>query len=118
MKNLLTYFLLISSFLLGENIYAQTEAKDSKSKAPAELFRSSETLPIKLSFSIKEIKKLTNDSTYINTNLGYLDKDGSQKEIKVQLRVRGYFRLNNCHFPPLKVVRLKRKVELHEEIRD
>jgi len=103
MKYILTLFLLLPIFLLSEQICAQNNAETPTSKPPSKLFRSNEILPIKLSFSIKEIKKLTNDSTYINTDLGYLDKDGSQKEIAAQLRVRGYFRLNNCYFPPLKV---------------
>lgn len=103
MRYPLLYFLLFPLLFLNEQVYAQNEAKIVESKPPSELFRTNETMPIKLSFSIKEIKKLTNDSTYINTSLGYLDKDGSQKEIEVQLRVRGFFRLNNCYFPPLKV---------------
>lgn len=103
MKHLLSFFLLFPFLFLNEQIFAQNETEIPENKPPSKLFRSNEVLPIKLSFSIKEIKKLTNDSTYINTSLGYLDIDGSQKEIEAQLRVRGYFRLNNCYFPPLKV---------------
>lgn len=60
-------------------------------------------LPIKLSYSLKEIKKNTNDSTYINSSLVYQLKDSSWQALPVRLRVRGDNRLKNCYFPPLKV---------------
>jgi len=103
MKYLITYFSLFTFFIFSDQFYAQNSVETSKKKAPSELFRSEQALPIQLSFSIKELKKTTNDSTYLKTNLGYLDNDGSQKEIEAQLRVRGYFRLKNCYFPPLKL---------------
>lgn len=103
MKYLFTYFSLFIFLLFSHEFYAQNNVETPTLKPPAELFRTDQTLPIKLSFSIKELKKLTNDSTYINTSLGYLDQDGSQNDIQVELRVRGYFRLKNCYFPPLKV---------------
>ena len=56
-----------------------------------------------MDFSIKEVKKQTNDSTYIETIMGYASSDGTWSDIETKLRVRGYFRLNRCTFPPIKL---------------
>ncbi|NNK87146.1 MAG: hypothetical protein HKO90_02585 [Flavobacteriaceae bacterium] len=67
------------------------------------MFASTEPLPIKLEYSIREIKKETDDSTYINSILKYGDQDGNWLELPVELRVRGNYRLKNCYFPPVKL---------------
>ncbi|MBT8286754.1 MAG: hypothetical protein KJO00_01970 [Bacteroidia bacterium] len=59
-------------------------------------------MPVKLEYSIKDIKRETNDSTYIESVLKYQVADGSWKDINVQLRARGNYRLKNCYFPPIK----------------
>jgi hypothetical protein len=67
------------------------------------LFQSEEVLPIKISYSTKQLKKDTNDSTYLKTPLAYLDEDEEWQTIEVEIRVRGNYRRANCDFPPLKL---------------
>lgn len=71
MKKQIYYLLLIISFLLFNNIFAQEASNAPKEKKVSKLFRSQELLPLKLSYSNKELLKETNDSTYITTNLLY-----------------------------------------------
>jgi len=103
MKYQIACIFLFSFCLISNSSNAQEKSQSSESKPVTKLFRSQETLPLKLSFSNKEIKKKTNDSTYINSIVSYAEKDGTWKELEVELRVRGLFRLNHCYFPPLKM---------------
>ncbi len=90
------FFVFISFSFFG---YSQSQEGIEIS----DVFMEQEILPIKLSYSIKDIKKNTNDSTYIDSNLDYQLKDGSWHVLPVSLRRRGNNRLKNCYFPPLKV---------------
>ena len=99
MKYQIACIFLFSFCLISHSSSAQS----SEPKPVTKLFESQKTLPLKLSFSNKEIKKKTNDSTYINSTVSYFDEDSVWKELEVELRVRGLFRLNNCYFPPLKM---------------
>lgn len=97
--------------------FAQKETNTTSSKKVSALFNAKSILPIDLNFSINDIKKETNDSTYIASVISYLEQDGAKETLDVQLRVRGNFRLNNCYFPPLKMKIEKdvRKGTLFEE---
>jgi len=66
------------------------------------LFSNQNPLKIKLNYSNKELNLKTNDSTFIQTQLVYFDKD-KEKEIKVSIRARGNFRRRNCFFTPIKM---------------
>ncbi len=67
------------------------------------LFASEEPLTIRLNFSIKELKKNTNDTIYTSSVLAYKTEAGTWDSMKIDLRARGHFRRANCSFPPLKV---------------
>lgn len=97
---LLVLFLLLFNY---GNIKAQELTKNTSEKKPAKLFSEHTPLPFKLSFSIKELKRSTNDSTYIPMQLNYGLKDDTWQPMDVQLRARGNYRLKNCYFPPLKL---------------
>ncbi|PTM10462.1 MAG: hypothetical protein DA407_03635 [Bacteroidetes bacterium] len=60
-------------------------------------------MPIKLKYSNRELKKETNDSTYVSSELSYQDNDGTWKSLNLDLRARGNFRRNNCYFVPIKI---------------
>ena len=83
--------------------WAQQTAGTAAVGEVTELFRSEEPLPLRLSYSQRDIKKITNDSTYIDTDLSYEDSAGEWKTIPVNARVRGNNRLKNCYFPPIKL---------------
>ncbi|MFV8225526.1 hypothetical protein [Christiangramia aquimixticola] len=72
------------------------------------LFHKKEVLPINLRYSNKDIKKETNDSTYIITYLKFEDPGAGLDSIEVRLRKRGNFRLKNCFYAPIKI-KIKKK---------
>jgi hypothetical protein len=92
------FFLINFHFANGQNT-----KKLDKSKTVTKLFANQNMLPIKLSFSNKEVKNKTNDSTYIKTNLSYLEEDKTWRSMNVKIRARGNFRRKNCYFPPVKI---------------
>ena len=102
MNKQIGYFLVFLSFLFFHYSFSQDEG-NIVSKNESDFFLEQEILPIKLSYSLKDVKKNTNDSTYIDSNLEYQLKDGSWQTLPVKLRGRGNNRLKNCYFPPLKV---------------
>lgn len=67
------------------------------------LFSDNTILPIKLEYSIKELKRQTDDSTYISSVLKYQNDSGEFTDLNVELRKRGNNRLENCYYPPLKI---------------
>lgn len=99
MKSL--FYVLGACFLfLGFGVNAQ-ESKD--------LFSDQAPLEIKMKFSIKDLKKETNDSTYVDSFIQYKNEEtGSWDSLDIDLRVRGNFRLANCFYPPLRI-KIKKK---------
>ncbi|QBA64071.1 hypothetical protein [Muriicola soli] len=102
MKNQ-TILLFLALGLLGNPfLYSQSADSTEEKKKTTKLFREQEILPIKLRFSNKEMKKETNDSTYLFSKLLFKDK-GQWDSIDVRIRARGNYRRAHCYFPPLKV---------------
>ncbi|WP_373397502.1 hypothetical protein V8V91_23545 [Algoriphagus halophilus] len=70
----------------------------------------SRTLEIKMKFSLKELRKQTNDSTYMDHSLQLKNEEtGEWETLDIEMRVRGNFRLDNCFYPPLRVKVKKNK---------
>ena len=103
MKHQIFYLFLLSYFFQVHNSYTQDLEKSDQFDGVSKLFKSQEILPIKLNYSNKNVKKNTNDSTFIKTDLSYKKADGSWKTLAVELRARGNFRRANCYFPPIKL---------------
>ena len=78
---LLTYFLTSPSF-----ICAQEKDQSVDSVDVSKLFKKQRILPIRLSYSNKELKKDTNDSTYINTILSYRNKEEKWKDLNIEIK--------------------------------
>jgi hypothetical protein len=74
------------------------------------LFQSREPINLKITGSVKSIKKNSNDSTFVTGKFLY-QKDNEWVTVPAEARVRGNFRLNNCYFPPLKLKFKKKDVE-------
>jgi len=96
------YFILIffvSVYIFNSNLsFAQiTEGQTTP------LFLNQEPLPIKLRMSIKDVKKNTNDSTYLESVLYFKNNNAEYDSLKIELRVRGNNRLDNCYYAPLKL---------------
>lgn len=67
------------------------------------LFSQDTPINIKLSLSLKDFKKETNDSTYMDGSLLYENESGVWDSIKVDIRTRGDFRLKQCFFSPIRL---------------
>jgi len=103
MNKQIIYILVFLFSLSCPTLKAQKQNQADSTKSVSKLFRNQDILPIKLSYSNKDLKKYTNDSTYINSVLSYKTKDGNWKSMDVKLRARGNYRRENCYFPPVKV---------------
>ena len=93
MKKQVTILFLL---LLGTGLSAQEKPLVTK------LFQEASPLEIQLSYSNKELRKDTNDSTYIDVEMKYKE-GGEWKTLPVGLRARGNFRRAKCYFPPVKM---------------
>lgn len=82
-----------------------------KSFAQGGLFKSEEPVAIELSFSIKQLRAETNDSTFIDSKMIYEVSPGKTDTLDIDIRTRGNFRLENCFYPPM---RLKMKKDVAE----
>ncbi len=103
MKKQIGNLFVVLIFLIFNWALAQEALQSDVSKINLGVFSEAQILPIKLSYSINELKKETNDSTYIDSNLSYQQSDGSWVSLPIQLRARGNNRLKNCYFAPLKI---------------
>lgn len=95
--------LLIFYFLSTAICFAQEVGVNKKLGKVSKLFLTDSVLPIKMSYSFKELRKNTNDSTYLNIDLLYEQASGDWQSIPVRVRSRGNFRLKKCYFPPVKM---------------
>lgn len=103
MKNTLKYIVILVLFCSVAVTYSQSIQDTATVGKVSKLFSNQEILKIKMNFSINEMKRKTNDSTLINSQISYLDEDGTWKTLEVKLRARGNFRRNNCYYPPIKM---------------
>ncbi len=93
MKKFSSLFLFLTFFLVLSTYGFQ----DGK------LFKSNDPLPIKMSLSVKDVKKNTNDSTFVDGLILVESSPGIWDSIPMEIRTRGNFRLDNCYYPPLRL---------------
>ena len=99
MNKYILYPFLIFFIVLSQEFLAQ----EGDNSGSINLFSDQGMLYLKLNYSNKAVKKNSNDSTYIKTELSYKEKDGSWKNINAKLKRRGNNRLKNCYFTPIKL---------------
>lgn len=95
--------LLVLGVFISISCFSQKEEKSKKLGKVSKLFRTSTILPVHMSYSNRELKKLTNDSTYINIDFTYLEDSDALRTLPVRVRARGNFRRKNCYFSPVKM---------------
>lgn len=99
-KPILFFFLLVLSFfsldIISQEVKMKSEKKISK------LFRVEKPLSLKMSYSNNELRKTTNDSTYLHATISYKTTK-KWKDLKVEYRARGKFRKEKCYFVPVKL---------------
>lgn len=102
--------LLVISLFISICGYGQKSKTSNKLGNVSKLFRTTTVLPIQMSYSNKDLKKLTNDSTYLNIVVSYSDIEENDmlKTLPVRVRARGNFRRKNCYFTPVKI-RIKKE---------
>jgi len=103
MNKQIIYILLVFLINLPITIYAQNSLEADSNKSTLGLFDEQSLLSLKFTYSNKELKKETNDSTYIASELSYQNEDDSWASLNIDLRARGNFRRNNCYFVPIKI---------------
>ena len=111
-------FVFISfCFFLCDTSYSQSIGDINQSDPVSNLFQSQKILSLKLMYSNKDLKNKTNDSTYIKTTLFYKEENEIWKELGIEIRKRGNFRLKNCYYAPvkIKIKKSKRKGTLFED---
>lgn len=89
--------------------FAQAPVEAVTDKEVTPLFATSEALPVRLRYSIKQLRKETNDSTYLENSIAFQNPDGTWDSIPINIRARGNWRRKNCYFPPIKI-KIKKKV--------
>lgn len=108
MKNLFRYGLYFLIVVCSAVSYAQENNVSTILVEDTALFADDSPLKVDLTFSLKEFRKKTNDSTYFKLPLKYSTLEDDWFEIPSRLRVRGNYRLDNCYFAPLKL-KIKKK---------
>ncbi len=108
MKNLfcLTLLALLSLPLSAQQDKDKDKDNDkdsAKDRVVTPLFQNQEVLELKLTTSIKDIKKKTNDSTYLPAHLYVKNASGGWDSIQIEIRARGIFRRKNCYFTPIRI---------------
>ncbi|OUR95595.1 hypothetical protein A9Q87_00305 [Flavobacteriales bacterium 34_180_T64] len=101
------YFLCFIALGITCSLSSQNASKADSINLTSDLFSNSKSLDLKLSYSIKDLRKTREDTLYIRSFLTF-EKGKKQDSIKVRLKARGNFRFMNCYFPPLKV-KIKKK---------
>jgi len=100
-KQTISLFLLFL-FVAWNPLFSQESQEIASTEKITALFKDQSILPLRMSFSNKEMKRNTNDSTYLLSRV-YFENDGIWDSIEVKIRARGNFRREHCYFPPLKV---------------
>ncbi|WP_111670483.1 hypothetical protein [Algoriphagus litoralis] len=75
------------------------------------LFKTDDPLPVKMAFSVKELKKTTNDSTFMDSFILIESSPGKWDSIPMEMRTRGNFRLDNCFYPPIRLKFKKKGID-------
>ena len=76
----------------------------------SDLFEDQNPLAIRMSVSLSELRKKTNDSTYIPSMLSFKDGNRIWDSIPISIRTRGNFRKKHCAYPPLRIKMKKKDV--------
>ena len=107
-KQVIYLFLFTYLHFVG-TIFAQELVNTDQDNQVTELFLTNDPIPVKLRYSNKVLRKETNDSTYIDSEIKYMTSDDSWKTLEVKIRARGNYRRENCYFPPVKM-KIKKSV--------
>jgi hypothetical protein len=103
MKKQVTYLSMMLLLFLDCISYSQDVEKVDQDIKGSDLFLNQEILPIKLSYSNRDLKKNAKGKKYVSSDILYQLADSSWENLNVKIRGRGNSRLKNCHLVPVKV---------------
>jgi len=95
------YLFLCLSIVFNSGVQAQKNDQKENVKDISPLFKSGSILAMELTYSKKDMLEFTNDSTYIKSQISYLDNFGHKKDMDAELRARGHYRRSHCYYVPL-----------------
>ena len=91
-------FFVLSGIVSAQESYAGLEFNEANL-----LFQKETPVPIKWKYSNKDMRRQTNDSTFLDCVLSYQKEDGAWESLEVQVRARGNYRQENCFLTPVKL---------------
>ncbi len=97
------WILLCLLWSSAEGNAQQVGSRPFEGHASERLFSDPTLLGLSLSASIKSLKRDTNDSTYLKTQLHFKSQDAPEDSIAIRMRARGDHRRSTCYFAPLKL---------------
>lgn len=104
MKNRKHILFILIHLIIVHFIYPQQEVNKKNFKETSTLlFDDQHPLSIQLKLSVKNIKKNTNDSTYVSSILYYKNEGVFWDSLKIKMRARGNHRRETCYYAPLKL---------------
>ncbi len=103
MKNQILLLKVLVFLIFCQPLIGQVAEQESNTQKTTKLFRESSPLTVAFSYSNKEMIKNTNDSTFLKTNLSFMDEKGVWDSLEVRLRARGNWRQKNCFLTPVKM---------------
>ena len=83
--------------------FSQDVVKANQDIKGSDLFINPQILPIKLSYSNRDLKKNAKGRNYVSSDIFYQLADSSWENLNIKIRGRGNSRLKNCHLVPVKV---------------
>lgn len=100
---LLLFSLFIATFSVVNKSYSQTGLNQMDKDSAGTIFDEEKLLHLKFSYHRTDIIEHTDDSTYIDAELSYLDTQERWQILPVEARIRGGFRRTNCYYSPIKL---------------
>ena len=112
----MTKHLIIALLFFSFSLFAQVEPLDSLVEKPKkesifDLFSKHEILEASLTTDLQRLEEVREGINYDKGIFAYKTMDGADSTIKVDVKLRGRFRLMNCDFPPLKLKFKKKKLK-------
>jgi hypothetical protein len=105
MANKLLLFAIVYLFFATRSLQAFGQARADS------LFGSYSPLDIGMNISIDRLKNSNGDSAWVSNMLYYRNNAGLNDSIKVAVKTRGFYRLNQCYFPPLSIKIAKKEAK-------
>lgn len=103
MKNQNLAFIALLFFSGIGSILGQQAAEPSDTTKISPLFQSEEPLPVRMRYSDRDMRRETNDSTYLMSMMAYQKPDGTWDSLEIRAHARGNWRRENCFLTPVMV---------------